>query len=94
MVHIIFAVLFGIVCGVFSMFGVNLYMRAGNLLGFALFVLGFILAFKFTMTATIPIGFIQTRNSPFVKNAHVLLGWTIVALIGIWIMVVPALRGD
>ncbi len=92
--HIFLAVLFGIFCGLVSIVGIDIYMRTGYLWGLIVTTLGFVLAFNFTMTATIPIGFIRTCNSPFVKNSHVLLGWAVVTLIGIYLIVLPALRGD
>ena len=92
--HVFFAVFFGIFCGIFSIFGIDIYMRTGTLWGLVVLTLGFLGAFNFTMTVSIPVGFIRTRNSPFVKNSHALLGWAVVTLIGIYFIVLPALRGD
>ncbi len=94
MSHVILAVLFGIFCGVATVVGIDIYLSTGALWGLVVIAGGFLAAFNFTMTATIPFGFILTRNSPFVKNSHVLLGWSVLTLIGIWLIVVPLLRGD
>ena len=76
--HIFLAILFGIFCGFVSVFGIDIYIRTGTFWGFVPIILGFLVAFNFTMTATIPFGFIRTRNSPFVKNSHALSGWVVV----------------
>lgn len=92
--HVILAVFFGIFCGFVSFIGIDMFMRTGTLWGLVVLTLGFLAAFNFTMTATIPLGFIRTRNSPFVTNSHVLMGWAVVTLFGVYLIVLPALRGD
>lgn len=75
--------------GIFS--GSISTMRTGYFSGLIATTLCFVVGFKFTMTATIPFGFIRTHDSPFVKNSLVLLEWSVVTLIGIRLIVVPLL---
>ncbi len=92
--HVILAVLFGVFCGIVSVEGIDIYMRTDAFWGLVALLVSFLAAFNLTMTTTILLGFIPTRNSPFAKKSHVHLSWAVITLIGIWLIVVPALRGD
>lgn len=88
--HVVYAIFFGIVCGIISVLGTSSFILFGSPWPMLAALAGLLLAWTLTLTPDWRV--VPTAYNPHVYNTTVLAGWSLAAAVGGIFVLYPSIK--